>query len=320
MQEVLSQLLNNAFENGKIGRFTQARGTPLISLLMYADDIFIFANGGKKSMRGLMEVLTLYEHWTGQILNKNKSAILFSKKISDPRKSFILYMTDFSEGSFPFKYLGVPIVVGRLKVCDFGELIGKFNKKIAGWKMKMLSTSGHVILLHHVLLSMATHLMVVLYVPNGVYTALNRIMSSFFWGDFEGKGQSLWADFFRGKYVQGSHLSLLNPNKGTRFWKAIARCIPEVLNNSKWLVKEGNVSFWHDNWADGGPISGHYPVLERRLLRIKECWLDNGWDIPLLERLVGQQKALELYQFLAMRKDGQDILIWLRDNNGNFYY
>ncbi|XP_042964739.1 uncharacterized protein LOC122298962 [Carya illinoinensis] len=360
MQETLSRLLKNAFQNGKIVRFSQARGTPLISHLMYADDIIIFANGGKKSMRGLMEVLNLYETWTGQILNKNKSAILFSKKISDPRKSSIIRMIGFSEGSFPFNYLGVPIVMGRLKVCDFGDLIGRFNKKVAGWKMKLLSTGGRVILLRHVLSSMATHLMVVLHVPHGVYVALNRIMSSFFWGDFEGKGKrkwvawkytcqpteegglgirdfeevqralhmkfawhllqghSLWADFFRGKYVQGSHLSLLSPTKGTRFWKAIVHCIPEVLNNSKWLLKEGNVSFWYDNWADGGPIGDHFPVLERPSLRVKECQIDNGWDISLLERLVGPQKAEDLFQFLATRKDGLDILIWTRDKNGKF--
>ncbi|XP_042964017.1 uncharacterized protein LOC122298309 [Carya illinoinensis] len=360
MQEVLSRLLKKAFVNGNIGRFSQARGTPLISHLMYADDIVIFTNGGKKSMRGLMEVLNLYENWTGQVLNKNKSAILFSNKISNTRKSSILRMTGFSEGSFPFKYLGVPIVVGRLKVCDFGDLIGNFNKKIAGWKMKMLSTGGRVNLLRHVLSSMAIHLMAVLHVPNGVYRVLNRIMSSFFWGDVEGKGKrkwvawkhichpteegglgirdfedvqralhmkfawrllqghSLWADFFRGKYVQGNHLSLLNPTKGTRFWKAIVHCIPEVLNNSKWLVKEGNVSFWYDNWVDRGPIGDQFPVIERPLLRVKECRIDNGWDITLLERLVGQHKALELFQFLATRKDGQDILIWMKDNNGNF--
>ncbi|XP_042976309.1 uncharacterized protein LOC122307475 [Carya illinoinensis] len=74
----------------------------------------------------------------------------------------------------------------------------------------------------------------------------------------------------------------------------------------------------YDNWVDGGPIGGHFLVLERPLLRVKECRLDNGCDTSLLERLAGQQKAQELFQFLATRKDGQDILIWMRENNGNF--
>lgn len=83
---------------------------------MYVADIVIFANDGQRSMRALMQVLNCY----------------FSKHISVSRKCSILRFTGFFEGSFPFKYIGVPIVVGRLKACDFGDLIGKSKKKIEG--------------------------------------------------------------------------------------------------------------------------------------------------------------------------------------------
>ena len=249
---------------------------------------------------------------------------------------------------------------GRLRTNDFGELLGKINKKIAGWKMKMLSAGGRTILLRHVLSSMATHLLAVLQVPHTVILALNRILSSFFWGDVDGRGKrkwvawknicrpieegglgiqdfddiqkalhyklawlliqgkSLWADFFTGKYVRGNHLSLLEPTKGTRFWKSIVRCIPDVLSNSKWIVREGNLSFWYDNWDDRGPLCAIHPVIGHPLLKIKECHLDNGWDFSLLERLVGYQQASHLWQLLARSKEGNDVLIWLKDNNGNF--
>ncbi|KAF5446891.1 hypothetical protein F2P56_032487, partial [Juglans regia] len=92
------------------------------------------------------------------------------------------------------------------------------------------------------------------------------------------QGKSLWAKFFGGKYVKGTHLLLLEPSKGTRFWKSIVRSIPEVLNSSKWVVREGNISF---------------------------C-------------LVGHQKASELYDYLARRKEGTDVLVWLRDTEGIF--
>ncbi|KAG6657215.1 hypothetical protein CIPAW_04G074400 [Carya illinoinensis] len=114
---------------------------------MYADDIVVFANGAQKSIRKLMQVLKLYESWSGQFLSKEKSAIYFSRKILLHRKASLLRTTGFVEGTFPFKYLGVPIVDGRLRTNDFGELLGKINKKIAGWKMKMLSAGGRTILL-----------------------------------------------------------------------------------------------------------------------------------------------------------------------------
>lgn len=51
MVEVLSKLLKRSFEEGKIVPFSHLRGVPLISHLLYADDIVIFSNGSLKSLR-----------------------------------------------------------------------------------------------------------------------------------------------------------------------------------------------------------------------------------------------------------------------------
>ncbi|KAG2663424.1 hypothetical protein I3760_16G029200 [Carya illinoinensis] len=106
---------------------------------------------------------------------------------------------------------------------------------------------------------------------------MQKALMKFVWRLFTGK--SLWADFFRVKYIQNNHLSLLTPKKGTWFWKSIVRCISDVLTNSKWLVCEGNISFWFDNWDEEGPLNTQYPFIE---------------------------------------KDGQDVLIWLKDSDGKF--
>ncbi|KAG6696133.1 hypothetical protein I3842_09G132200 [Carya illinoinensis] len=102
-------------------------------------------------MRGLIKVLNFYEEWSGQVLSKEKSVIYCSKNISIVRKRLLICIIGFSEGTFLFKYLGVPIVTGRLKASDFGDILGKVTKKIASWKMKMLFIGGRAILLRHVL-------------------------------------------------------------------------------------------------------------------------------------------------------------------------
>lgn len=56
------RMLKAKFESGTIGGYTQARGTPLISHLLYADDIVIFTNGTKRSIKALIKVLDLYEN------------------------------------------------------------------------------------------------------------------------------------------------------------------------------------------------------------------------------------------------------------------
>ena len=78
IKEVLSRLLKQSVSSHKIGNFSQPRGTPQISHLMYADDIMIFLNGGKKSVRELLLVFEKYEIWSGQMINKEKTDIFFS--------------------------------------------------------------------------------------------------------------------------------------------------------------------------------------------------------------------------------------------------
>lgn len=128
------------------------------------------------------------------MINKEKTAIFLSNKISIARKRNLKRLTGFSERKFPFKYLGVPIVTSKLKVADLEELLIKVQKKISGWKMRLLSGGGRVILSRHVLSSMAMHLLAVLHLPNQIISDLNRLMSSFFWGEIDGRGKKKMGD------------------------------------------------------------------------------------------------------------------------------
>ena len=58
---------------------------------------------------------------------------------------------------------------------------------------QLIADGGNrLILLRHVLSSMAIHLFAVLHVPKVVIKALNKLLSSFFWGDSDGKGKKKW--------------------------------------------------------------------------------------------------------------------------------
>lgn len=102
--------------------------------------------------------------------------------------SHLLYADDllvFVKGSFPVIYLGAPIVVGHLKVRDLEPLVTKLKRKVAGWKFKLLSQGGRLILLRHVLSSMATHLLAVL-------NKINALLYTFFWVESNGKQKRKW--------------------------------------------------------------------------------------------------------------------------------
>ncbi|XP_035546552.1 uncharacterized protein LOC118348611 [Juglans regia] len=76
MEEVLSRLLRSNFQDGRIGKFSHPIGAPLVSLLLYADDILIFTNGGKREgglgMKDLKEVQkSLHMKFAFRILSSN---------------------------------------------------------------------------------------------------------------------------------------------------------------------------------------------------------------------------------------------------------
>lgn len=108
------------------------------------------------------------------------------------RRRRLRRLTSFVEDWFPVVYLGAPLVVGRLKVQDLEPLMNKVRKKVAGWKFKILSQGGRLILIRHVLSSMASHLLAVLNVPKEVLNKINGILSSFFWGETDGKRKRKW--------------------------------------------------------------------------------------------------------------------------------
>lgn len=64
---------------------------------------------------------------------------------------------------------------------------------------------------------------------------------------------SLWSQFFRAKYIEGKHISLVDAHKGSQFWKDIMLCLPQVLSNARWWIRDGNIF--------SGEISGWRVVL-----------------------------------------------------------
>lgn len=85
MEEVLTRLLRKNFDEGCIKSFYHPTGAPLISHLLYVDDLLVFVNGNKSSVKRLMDTLGTYEHWSGQVMSKEKSAFFPSKLINASR-------------------------------------------------------------------------------------------------------------------------------------------------------------------------------------------------------------------------------------------
>ncbi|XP_042962535.1 uncharacterized protein LOC122296805 [Carya illinoinensis] len=128
----------------------------------------------------------------------------------------------------------------------------------------------------------------------------------------------MWSKFFLAKYVRQKHISIVDPLKGSKFWKMLLHNLPEVQKYSKWNVRDGKLSFWHDKWFSAGPLSNAHEVRELSGLSLTDCQTENGWKVEVFDQLVRAETTEKIIAELGRVKQGKDILIWLPKAHGNF--
>ena len=87
---------------------------------------------------------------SGLDINVVKSSIYFGG-VGESVKLAILHLTGFLEGSFPFRYLEVPLSPHRLLTSQFSPLQQKLESSIQSWMGKHLSYAGRLELIRSVL-------------------------------------------------------------------------------------------------------------------------------------------------------------------------
>ena len=98
----------------------------------------------------VQHILSLYEDCPGQIINKEKSSIMFSKNARSAEKQQMMTALGINVEARNEKYLGLPVYMGRSKEKTFAYLKDRFWKRIQGWKEKLLSKAGKEILIKSV--------------------------------------------------------------------------------------------------------------------------------------------------------------------------
>jgi hypothetical protein len=87
--EGFSSLLSKAENDGLISGVKICRNAPSISHLLFADDSLILIQAKGEDATQLRGILELYETCSGQMINKMKSAILFSPNTSDENRTLV---------------------------------------------------------------------------------------------------------------------------------------------------------------------------------------------------------------------------------------
>jgi hypothetical protein len=127
---------------------------------LYADDAMLFLRPIASDVRNLQYLLNEFGMATGLCTNIQKSEI-FPIRCDEINLSEILGDFQVQQGSFPCKYLGLPLRIGRLRREDKQMLIDKVTGKLPRRKGKLLNKAGRLTLVNFALSSVDTYHMTV---------------------------------------------------------------------------------------------------------------------------------------------------------------
>ena len=142
--------------------------SPWISHLLFADDCIVFSQASQGGAGRLMEVLNRYSQGSGQLVNKEKSAVFFSKNCSQDTKTEVCQELDIHKEALAERYLGLPTESGRSLSGLFEFLPAQVRSKIDGWCGREARCAGREVLIKSVAQAVPT------------YSAGNSVSACFF--------------------------------------------------------------------------------------------------------------------------------------------
>ncbi|KAK8951217.1 hypothetical protein KSP39_PZI003094 [Platanthera zijinensis] len=151
---------------------------PLISHLLYADDILLVGNASSTTLGAIRSTLEDYCKWTGQCIKSSKSIVVFSKATPSWKADWIARSLGFQRVT-KLLYLGVKLAMRKLRAADFSDLLIRIRSKVWAWGNRHLSLAGRTTLIASALLPSAqfTHEDV----PRSAPLSIDKIARFFLW-------------------------------------------------------------------------------------------------------------------------------------------
>lgn len=174
---VLSGLLHRESNNQSIHGIQVARHAPKITHLLFADDNLLFARANQNEANTIMQVLTMYQLASGQLVSYDKFEVSFSRNVPDIEKNIICNKMEIKVVTSHTRYLGLPVIFGRSKKEVFAFVQDRVWKKVKGWKEKCLSQAGKETLVKAVAQAIPSYIMSCYKIPEGCCTNIESMLS-----------------------------------------------------------------------------------------------------------------------------------------------
>ena len=138
-QEILARIIDKEHAAGNIKRVKMDVGGPNFTNVMFADDIMLFSKVNVTDVFVLNSCLDKYCSWSGQLINRTKSGIIFFKIVHLNQKRRLKQLLQMKKVPKNVFYLGAPLFTSRSKSKDFKYIQDKLETRLTGWRSKNLS-------------------------------------------------------------------------------------------------------------------------------------------------------------------------------------
>ncbi|GAA0142621.1 hypothetical protein LIER_03475 [Lithospermum erythrorhizon] len=128
-----------------------------------------------------MTSLETFEGVSGLSFNPAKSSI-FLAGVKEDRKRSILERVGFPEGTFPVRYLGIPLAPTSVSVKDFFPFTDAIDQFIQKWGHHSLSYARKVELIRSVIQGVDGFWFQVFPMHDAVHRKIRSSCTQFFWG------------------------------------------------------------------------------------------------------------------------------------------
>ncbi|XP_045083714.1 uncharacterized protein [Aegilops tauschii subsp. strangulata] len=190
--EGLSALLHDAEESGRVTGVKICRTAPVVSHLLFADDSLLLMKANHDEAHAVREVLDLYENCSGQCINLEKSAIMFSPNTKAEDKRAVKDALQIQSESWSDRYLGLPVHVGKSRKKAFAFVKGAIAGRVYGWKERFIAKCGKETLVTAVAQAIPTFAMSCFYLTKTFCEELSSLLCDYWWSQQDKDRTTHW--------------------------------------------------------------------------------------------------------------------------------
>ncbi|KAL8100581.1 hypothetical protein AgCh_032729 [Apium graveolens] len=320
--EGLSSLISSYERRKLIHGCKVARGAPVITHMLFADDSYIYCRASLEEANRVMELLRTFKVAAGQKINLDKSSVFFSKNTRSSVKEEVLDSLGMQMADERSHYLGLPSLIGRNKNVVFGYIKDKMRTRIQSW--------------------------------GGVCSEIESLISNYWWSsskkdngihwlnwdclsDHKNKGgmgfkkirdfnlamlgrqgwrllafeNSLVGRVFKAKYYPNSNfLEAKMGSNPSYVWRSVLEAQVLIRRGARWRVGDGsNIGILAQPWLpdrQNPVITTRHPALEGTMVKNLMRVDNRDWDIDIVEDLFEDRDKRLIYSIQLKGKCSKD--------------